>query len=84
LNWSDLLILVTPSTEGVILAAILCLLRLQVASHAIGQQGNLAVTTTQQLVESVCDGEMVHRVYEVLSRGTCRVVDDGHAKPTTV
>ncbi len=70
--------------EIVILAGILHLPQIQVASYVIGQQDNLAVTTTQQQVESVCVSEMAHRVYQALSRGTCRVVENGQAKPMTV
>lgn len=70
--------------EVVILAGILHLPQLQVASHIIGQQDNLALTTTQQQVDSVCDSEMAHRVYQALSRGSCRTVENGQAKPMTV
>lgn len=67
----------------VILAGVLHLPQLQVASHVVGQQDDLKARTSQRQIEGVCDSEMAHRVYQALSRGSCRVVEHGQARAMT-
>lgn len=68
----------------VIFAGILHLPQLQVASQVVAQQDNLLAQTTQKQIDRVCESEMAHRVYQALSRGSCRIVENGQAKPMDV
>lgn len=68
----------------VILLGMLHLPHLEVASQIVGQQDQLAANTSNKQVEQVIDSEIAHSVYQAISRGACRVVENGQAKPMTV
>lgn len=70
--------------EVVILAGLLHLPTLKVASQIIGQQDSYEVSMSHKQVEEVLDSEIAHSVYQAISRGACRVVEDGQAKAMDV
>lgn len=70
--------------EVVILVGLLHLPHLDIASLVVGQQDSLEATASNELVEQVIDSEIAHSVYQAISRGACRVVEDGQAKPMEV
>jgi hypothetical protein len=49
----------------------------------IGQQDNLLADVNQASLQSVKRSECAHVAYQALSRGACRVVVDGEARPMT-
>lgn len=70
--------------EVVILAGLLHLPHLTIASRIIGQQDSYEVSTSHKQVEEVLDSEIAHSVYQAISRGACRVVENGQAKAMEV
>ncbi len=70
--------------EVVILAGLLHLPHLTIASQIIGQQDSYEVSTSHKQVEAVLDSEIAHSVYQAISRGACRVVENGQAKAMEV
>lgn len=85
LTWGDETSLNSYShCEIVILAGLLHMPHLTIASRIIGQQDSYAVSTSHKQVEEVLDSEIAHSVYQAISRGACRVVEDGQAKPMEV
>lgn len=70
--------------EVVILAGLLHLPHLTIASQIIGQQDSYEVSTNHKQVEEVLDSEIAHSVYQAISRGACRVVENGQAKAMEV
>src|SRR5690606_16672659 len=70
--------------EVVILAGLLHLPYLDVASKIVGQQDCLAASASQSQVEGVIDSEIAHSVYQAISRGACRVVENGQARAMDV
>lgn len=70
--------------EVVILVGLLHLPHLDIASLIVGQQDSLKATTSNKQIEQVNDSEIAHSVYQAISRGACRVVEDGQAKAMDV
>lgn len=70
--------------EVVILAGLLHLPYLDMASKIVGQQDCLEASASHQQVEQILDSEIAHSVYQAISRGSCRVVENGQAKPMEV
>ena len=70
--------------EVVILLGILHLSNLNAASRLVAQQDNLEAPVTNTDIQNILDGEVAHVAYQALSRGSCRVVEDGQSKPMEV
>ena len=70
--------------DVVILVGLLHLPYLEVASQIIGQQDCLRASASHNQIEEVVDSEIAHSVYQAISRGRCRIVDDGQAMPMEV
>lgn len=43
----------------------------------LGEQDNLMLRVNEEKVNAICISERVHRAYQALSRGACRVMGDG-------
>ena len=85
LTWGDETSLNAYShCEVVILAGILQLSHLNVASRLVAQQDDLQAPITNADIQKVLDGEVAHVAYQALSRGSCRVVENGQSKPMEV
>lgn len=66
---------------NVILLGILHPPALTLAGQMIGQQNDLTAPLGKDRLEDAMQGEVAHYAYQALSRGTCRSVVDGQAKP---
>lgn len=67
--------------ETVILAGVLHRAHLDISAAIRGQRGDLTSPTSHELVTKVVKSEVAHCVYQAASRGACRRVDQGRAKP---
>ena len=70
--------------EVVIIAGVLQLPSLSLASKIIGQKDDIKASADNSCISDVSDGEQAHCVYQALSRGSCRVVKYGQAKAMQV
>lgn len=70
--------------EVVIIAGVLQLPSLSLASKIIGQKDDIRASADNSSISEVNDGEQAHCVYQALSRGSCRVVEYGQAKAMQV
>ena len=66
---------------NVILAGLLHLPKLSMISALVGQKDNLKADLISGEVESIYLSEIAHRVFQALSRGSCRKVINGYAQP---
>lgn len=69
--------------EHVILAGVLQRDPVDLAGSYLGQRNNLGIEIGKDIVEELSLSEVCHLVYQALSRGSCRVVEHGHAKAMT-
>ncbi|MCS6319982.1 MAG: hypothetical protein H8K05_19875 [Nitrospira sp.] len=67
----------------VILAGVLQRNPVDIAGAYLGQTDNLRAKVSAGIVKDILLSEAVHVIYQALSRGTCRVVANGVAKPMT-
>lgn len=67
----------------VILAGVLQRDPVDLAGCFVGQKDNLGIEIGRGIVEELCLSEVCHLVYQALSRGSCRVVENGHARTMT-
>lgn len=67
--------------QTVIMAGVLHRSYLDLASAIVGQQDDLRCAVGNQSIRETLDSELCHSVYQGLSRGACRIVDSGQAKP---
>lgn len=65
----------------VIMAGVLHRSHLDIASAVRGQTSNPAEPTPNGLVREVIETEVAHLIYQGASRGSCRRVDQGKARP---
>lgn len=68
----------------VILAGVLHRGNLDLASQVLGQKRDLLAEFDYGLEKEIMHTEIVHDLYQALSRGSCRVVRNGKAKPMNV
>src|SRR5262249_49075285 len=54
---------------------------LALAGRYLGQVGDLKANVSKDLISDLVHSEVCHAVYQALSRGSCRVMDNGKAKP---
>jgi hypothetical protein len=69
--------------DVVALAGVLHRSELDVAAAVKAQQGHLQSATPGWMVQQVVQSEVCHVVYQALSRGSCRRVNNGMAEPMT-
>jgi hypothetical protein len=67
--------------SNVILCGVLQRSSLDLAASFIGQSDNLLQQVSTETVKGLARSEVAHVVYQALSRGSCRVMDNGQAKP---
>lgn len=67
--------------SNVILCGVLQRSSLDLAASYIGQSDNLREDVSTTTVKELARSEVAHVVYQALSRGSCRVMHDGQAKP---
>ena len=67
--------------ENVILAGVLHRDRIEVAGAAVGQLQDLVAPVSGETLSDIVASEVAHSVYQALSRGACRVVENGEARP---
>jgi hypothetical protein len=66
---------------NVILVGILHRKRVDIAGAIVGQRNNILHPVSPSDVTSAMRSELAHSVFQALGRGSCRVVEDGRAKP---
>lgn len=67
--------------SNVVLCGVLQRSSLDLAASFIGQSDNLRQELSTSTVRELARSEVAHVVYQALSRGSCRVMSDGRAKP---
>lgn len=67
--------------SNVILAGILHRSHLDIGSSILGQQNNLTQSLSNQKIKSIHNSELAHLAFQALSRGSCRAIDNGYARP---
>lgn len=67
--------------SNVILCGVLQRSPLELAGTYLGQRSDLNADVSTDLVGQLSRSEVCHVIYQALSRGTCRVMADGRAKP---
>lgn len=70
--------------DVIILVGLLHLPELEVAAQMIGQQDCLRADASKSMIAKAVASEIAHSVYQAISRGRCRIVDNGQAMPTEV
>ncbi len=55
-----------------------------IAGAIVGQRDDLLSPVAVKDIEDVKRSEVVHSLYQAISRAACRVVDNGLARPTTI
>lgn len=82
LTWGDETSLNTMShCQNVILAGVMQRSHLDIASAIVGQQDDLNADIGNGEILDAINSEIDHLVYQALSRGSCREMDNGQAKP---
>lgn len=54
------------------------------AASIHGQLGNTCPAVGSKLIDSIGDSELAHLVYQAISRGSCRVTENGQGRPMEV
>ncbi len=67
----------------VILAGVLQRSPIDIAAASLGQTDTLAGPVDYASVKPLLNSEICHVIYQALSRGSCRMIDQGYAKPMT-
>lgn len=67
--------------ETVVLAGVLHLPHAHIAGAIKGQCGDMEKELTTDFISRVVRSEVAHCVYQAASRGSCRVIRDGRARP---
>ena len=67
----------------VILAGVLQRDPVDVAAASLGQTDTLTGPVDNASIKPLLDSEICHVIYQALSRGSCRMIDQGYAKPMT-
>jgi hypothetical protein len=81
LTWGDETSLNTVSyCKNVILAGVLNRGHLDIASAIVGQMDDLNACISNAEIQATINSEIDHVIYQALSRGSCREVDNGQAK----
>lgn len=67
--------------SNVIFAGVLHRSDADLAGAIIGQKDNLLAAVTPADIQTVKTSEVVHALYQAMSRGSCREIENGEAKP---
>jgi len=67
--------------SNVILAGILHRSHLDLGSSILGQQDDLIKSLSNSEIKRIHDTELAHLAFQALSRGSCRAIENGYAKP---
>ena len=67
--------------QNVILAGVLHRSTLDLAGVYLGQRDDLKSVVTADMIRRLVNSEVCHCIYQALSRGTSRVIDNGKARP---
>lgn len=67
--------------SNVVLCGVLQRSSLDLAASYIGQSDNLREEVSAETVKELARSEVAHVVYQALSRGSCRVMHNGQARP---
>lgn len=67
--------------QTVIMAGVLHRSYLDLASAIVGQADDLRCSVDNHYIREMLDSEITHVVYQGLSRGACRIVNNGQAMP---
>src|SRR5262249_58278521 len=67
--------------QNVLLVGVIHQSPLALAGRYLGQVGDLKANVSKDLISDLVHSEVCHAVYQALSRGSCRVMDNGKAKP---
>lgn len=67
--------------SNVILVGVLQRSEQDLAGAYVGQRGDLETEVTRSTIKSIQQSESAHLVYQALSRGSCRFINDGQARP---
>ncbi len=67
----------------VILAGVLQRDPVDIAAASLGQTNTLTGPVDNASVKPLLNSEICHVIYQALSRGSCRMIDNGHAKAMT-
>lgn len=70
--------------EVVVLVGLMHYPDTHLAASIIGQLGSTCSTVESKLIDSISDSELAHLVYQAISRGSCRVSENGQARPMDV
>jgi hypothetical protein len=65
----------------IVMAGILRRSYLDLASAIVGQSDDLRCSVDNNYIREILDSEIIHSVYQGLSRGVCRTVDNGQSMP---
>jgi hypothetical protein len=68
----------------VVVAGVLQRADADIAGAIVGQRDDLLSPVTVKDIEDVKRSEVVHSLYQAISRAACRVVDNGLARPTDI
>jgi len=67
--------------QNVILVGVLRQRGINLMASAIGQKDDLSASVSPTELTEVINGELAHVVFQALGRGSCRMVNNGHAWP---
>lgn len=82
LTWGDETSLNSYShCKNVILGGVLHRSHLDIASVIVGQRDNIKANLSHPEIQAAVTSEIDHLIYQALSRGHCREVENGNAKP---
>jgi hypothetical protein len=68
----------------VIFAGVLQRADADIAGAIVGQRNDLLSPVTVEDIKDVQRSEVAHSLYQAISRSSCRVVENGMARPTTI
>jgi hypothetical protein len=68
----------------VVFAGVLHRSQIDLAASMAGQAGDITLSPAKERVQEVLTSELAHYLYQAMSRGSCREIVNGQAKPMTV
>jgi len=70
--------------EHVILVGVMHRSKLDLSGSMVGQSDDLELNVSSKDISEIERSEKSHLIYQSISRGVCRIVEDGFAKPMTI
>ncbi len=68
----------------VVFAGVLHRSRLDLASYVVGQLDDINAEINSKELQRIENSEICHCLYQAMSRGSCRIIENGYARPMTV